>query len=470
MSSRVSRIILWYAFFFICHALLHAGLISQVKAKDTLAPGKNLLSYAGNYLESSNTQYRLKYIQQPQPAGGSTFTWYFCIQSARYQFQETPEDITIWVGWQGQTDFPPDLLMSEDGQLIIYASNQEFISNIQQRPSYFTNTSATLLDNGNLVLRSPEAGGRTLWQSFDYPTNTWVQGMKLGWFGLKTPRPHHSFLTSWTSQQNPSPGPFTFGVDPNNTKQPQLVLMRRGIVYWQSGAWNGNNFSFFLNAKLNFSYFSDDNERYFILNERLDFNLTYTLIHASGEVTVYQGDDAYLPESYFHCYNSEKPDMYEGCVIVKKSNCSVGDDYSWFNSTTGFIDEWEQYLYNFKFGITDCNEMCANNCSCNAYASINAEAGTGCKFSSSPHYRYASDGEALYIRDNAKPANRTKLSPVNHPAPQAFTKTKSHHNKTPTIAALTVSFLVILAVVFIVWYMNPRKCCRTCFLGTYILS
>ncbi|XP_019192626.1 PREDICTED: G-type lectin S-receptor-like serine/threonine-protein kinase At4g27290 [Ipomoea nil] len=464
MSSSVSRIILWYDslvvgiaafffffFFFICHV--------HVNAKDTLAPGENLLFYAGNYLESSNTQYRLKFMQKP--AGGSTFiSWYLCIQLARYHSQENPEDITIWVGWQGQTDFSPHLSMSEEGQLIIYAAGKDFIVNNQQPSSYVKNTTATLLDNGNLVLQSPE--GRTLWQSFDYPTNTWLPGMKLGWFGLKTPRPHQRFLTSWTSQQDPSHGAFTFGVDPNNTK-PQQVLMRRGIVYWQSGPWNGKDFTFLPSSGLiNFSYFSDDNERYFILNEDLHFNLTYILIHASGEVTVEnRGDNIYSSLSYNDCYNSET--SYLGCVRVKKSNCSVGDN-DWFHSTTGFIDGWEQHLFNSTFGITDCKEMCANNCSCKAYVSINAEAGTGCKFSSSPSYHYGSDGEALYIRHNAKPANGTKLSL--HPAPPASTKTKSHHKKTATIAALTVPlFLVILAMVFIVWYMNPRKCCRSCILA-----
>ncbi|XP_031108545.1 G-type lectin S-receptor-like serine/threonine-protein kinase CES101 [Ipomoea triloba] len=452
MSSRVSVVGIG-AFFFICHA----GLICHVNAKDTFAPGDMEWHYAGNNLESSNGQYMLKFIQQP--AGGSTFSWYLCIQSAWYYSRLPPENITIWVAWKGQeqrdNDSPPYLSMSEEGQLIIYAAaGKGFIVNIQQ-PSYVKKTSATLLDNGNLVFRSP--GGRTLWQSFDYPTHTWVQGMKLGWFGLKTPQPHQRFLTSWTNQQNPSPGAFTFGVHyPNNntnTKPPQLVLMRRGVVYWQSGVWNGNNFPFL--PYLNFTYFSDENQSYFILNNDQDDLAYYTLIiHAIGEVSVETNG---YNRSVFDCYNKEWADSNAaGCIRVKISNCSVGDN-DWFNSTTGFIDEWEQYLYNFTFGITDCEELCAKNCSCNAYASINAEAGTGSKFSSSPAYRFASDGEALYIRHNAKP--------VNSPATQALTKTKSHHNKTATIAALTVTFLVILAMIFIVWYMNPRKCCCSCFIA-----
>lgn len=371
---------------FICHALLYADVVSHVSAKDSLAPGEALSIFMEEFLESPNTEYRLKFIER------SSRWYYLCIQSTRYHFEPTPEYITIWVGWHGQSRyFAPSLLMSEDGQLEI----DDFIVNIKQ-PSYVKNTTATLLDTGNLVLRS--AGGRTLWQSFDYPNNTWVQGMKLGWFGLKTQRPHQRFLTSWTSDHNPSPGAFTFGVDPNNTKQ--LVLMRRGIVYWQSGVWNGTAFPFL--GGLHFSYFSDENQSYFVLNEGFHFNSTYMSLLSSGEVIVEQiGDDESSLMSAIHCYSSEMSYLNDlGCVRVKKSNCSVGDG---FNSTTGLIDKWEQYFYNSTFGITDCNEMCAKNCSCNAYAAINADDGTGCKFSSSPAYRYISNAETLYIRNNAKP-------------------------------------------------------------------
>nr|GMC94599.1 G-type lectin S-receptor-like serine/threonine-protein kinase At4g27290 [Ipomoea batatas] len=93
--------------------------------------------------------------------------------------------------------------------------------------------------------------------------------------------------------------------------------------------------------------------------------------------------------------------------------------------------------------------MCVNNCSCNAYATLESD-GTGCKFSSSTAYRYVSNGgETFYIRD-AKTAN------------PALTRSMSHHRRTTIVAALTVTLLVTLAVVFLVWYMIRRKCC-SCF-------
>ncbi|XP_019183838.1 PREDICTED: G-type lectin S-receptor-like serine/threonine-protein kinase At1g67520 [Ipomoea nil] len=438
--------------FFIC---------GHVSAKDALAPGEYLRSYNGDFLESSNKQYRLKFVGRP----GSTFTWYLCIQFTGYQFHSSSEQITVWVAWQG-TDgdvFSPYLYMGEEGKLLIYTGNDFIVNN--QQPSYVTNTTATLLDNGNLVLRSP-GRGRRLWQSFDYPTNTWLPGMKLGWFaGLKTH--HQRFLTSWTSEENPSPGAFTFGVDPNNTKQ--IVLMRRGIVYWHSGVWNGINFPFLHLHQIQLNnlirYFSNQNGSYFVWNEQFYLNATFIRIHATGEVFIgFDGDLQSFKFIGFDCYNN-KTSLYAhasgGCVRPKISNCSDGD---WFNLTTG-VTEWEQYLFNSTFGIGDCTEMCAKNCSCNAYAAVNADDGrTGCKFSSSPAYRYVNNGEALYIR-NAKPANRTKLSPLHHPGAD-LTKRNPHHKKTLLIVALTVALLlVILAMLFLVWYMNPRKCCG-CFIAS----
>ena len=55
-------------------------------------------------------------------------------------------------------------------------------------------TSATLLDLGNLVLRG---GGNLTWQSFDYSSDTYLLGMKLGWFGLTTDQPRIQVLSSW---------------------------------------------------------------------------------------------------------------------------------------------------------------------------------------------------------------------------------------------------------------------------------
>ncbi|KAJ4718134.1 putative Receptor protein kinase [Melia azedarach] len=68
-----------------------------------------------------------------------------------------------------------------------------------------------------------------LWQSFDYPTDTLLPGMKLE-INLKTG--HKWFLQSWITDASPVQGSFTLGMDPN--------LMNRLIVWWRGefySAW-----------------------------------------------------------------------------------------------------------------------------------------------------------------------------------------------------------------------------------------
>ncbi|XP_031131779.1 G-type lectin S-receptor-like serine/threonine-protein kinase At1g67520 [Ipomoea triloba] len=223
-----------------CLFIWHGLLLSGVSAKNTLAPGEYLLPFDDEYLESSNKLFELKFLKLP--GSSSAFRCFLSIQWAGYLVTSTSERRTIWVAWLGESEtyVVPELKMDREGRLLIYGE-REFVINDDQQHPYVMNTTATLLDTGNLVL---QGGGRTLWQSFDHPPgNIWIPGMKLGWFGLqKTPQLQQRCLTSWTSEENPSPGAFSLCVDPNNTKQ--LVAMRRGIVYWHSGVWNGYNFPF----------------------------------------------------------------------------------------------------------------------------------------------------------------------------------------------------------------------------------
>ena len=67
------------------------------------------------------------------------------------------------------------LLVDEAANIVVWSSTSNQTSS--------ANTVAQLLDSGNLVVRrendvDPE---NYLWQSFDYPTDTFLPGMKLGW-------------------------------------------------------------------------------------------------------------------------------------------------------------------------------------------------------------------------------------------------------------------------------------------------
>ncbi|OWM90973.1 hypothetical protein CDL15_Pgr023306 [Punica granatum] len=59
------------------------------------------------------------------------------------------------------------------------------------------------MDSGNLVLSETFENGRVevLWQSFSFPTDTFLPGMVMG---------EEFKLTSWKAPDDPSPGDFTF--------------------------------------------------------------------------------------------------------------------------------------------------------------------------------------------------------------------------------------------------------------------
>nr|GMC94602.1 G-type lectin S-receptor-like serine/threonine-protein kinase At1g67520 [Ipomoea batatas] len=306
-------------------------------------------------------------------------------------------------------------------------------------------------------------GGRTLWQSFDHPHgNIWIPGMKLGWFGLqKTPQLQQRCLTSWTSEENPSPGAFSLCADPNNTKQ--LVAMRRGIVYWRSGVWNGYNFPF-LQVNSHLRYFSNHNESYFAWDGDFHTGATFIRIYATGFIFALVEDHRNYTISSINCDGNDTYYSNEGCLkSPKQSNCSAGDG---FNSTTGFIEwnSWKQMLFNTTLNIGDCKEMCVQNCSCNAYATLKTD-GTGCKFSSSTKYQYALQGETLYIR-----YGKTTVHDPPPPPPAALTRNMSHHMmRTTTIVALTVILPVTaLALIFLVCY--SRKSCTCCFIAVSVYT
>nr|TKS16476.1 hypothetical protein D5086_0000023030 [Populus alba] len=82
-----------------------------------------------------------------------------------------------------------------------------------------------LMDSGNLVLIQEAANGSAiLWQSFDYPTDTFLPGMKIN---------KNFMLTSWKSPSDPASGDFKFQLD---ERENQYIIMKNGsIPHWKSG-------------------------------------------------------------------------------------------------------------------------------------------------------------------------------------------------------------------------------------------
>ncbi|RVW30073.1 G-type lectin S-receptor-like serine/threonine-protein kinase [Vitis vinifera] len=128
-------------------------------------------------------------------------------------YKKFSEQTIVWVANRDYSFINPSVVLtvSTDGNLEILEGKISYkVTSISSN----SNTSATLLDSGNLVLRNKKSD--VLWESFDYPSDTLLPGMKLGY----DKRAGKTWsLVSWKSREDPSPGAFSIEHDANESSQ-----------------------------------------------------------------------------------------------------------------------------------------------------------------------------------------------------------------------------------------------------------
>ncbi|KAJ0493283.1 putative S-locus glycoprotein [Helianthus annuus] len=112
-----------------------------------------------------------------------------------------------------------------------------------------------LLDSGNLVVWNKN---KMIWQSFDYPGDTHLPGMK---FGNDLVTGLQRSMTSWKNPDDPSVGVYSDILDTNG--YPQSVRLKSEILTGRLGPWNGLGFSGFPIEKENQIYSIE-----FVMNEK----------------------------------------------------------------------------------------------------------------------------------------------------------------------------------------------------------
>ncbi|KAK9232015.1 hypothetical protein WN943_022257 [Citrus x changshan-huyou] len=335
----------------------NSTLTDKLVQGQLLKDGMLLVSAFGNFKlgffspASSTTTER--YLGIWHDTAPDTLGWYFRPILPRYQTDEP-----IWIANRNTPILDQSGVLtidSIDGNLKILhnGGNPIAVSSVEGASN---NTSATLLQSGNLVLREMNTDGtikRVLWQSFDYPTDTLLPGMKLG-INLQTG--HQWFLQSWLDYSSPAQGSFTLGIEPNATNQ-LIIRWRRETIYWTSGLLLNGNFNFSRSWNLSFSYTSNEQEKYFeySLNEGVTSSV-FLRIDPEGALSDSRG--SFAPCTYGGCWNQ-----------LPRPICRKGTGPENFQSKFGLISE-----HGFKFkesdnmSSTDCRAKCFYNCSCIAFA------------------------------------------------------------------------------------------------------
>ncbi|KAK9024423.1 hypothetical protein V6N11_004585 [Hibiscus sabdariffa] len=201
----------------------------HASAADSLAPTQSIRN--GTTLLSSAQTFELGFFSP-----GQSNKFYLGIWYKRFP------DTVVWVGNRekpviGSHAF---LNISTTGNLFIFDGQNTIIwSTNPSRPP--KNPVAQLLDSGNLVLKDADADEDTesyLWESFDFPSDTQLAGMKIG-RNFKTGT--NRYLTARKGVNDPSPGDFTYGVDDNGS--PQFVVHEGTEKRFRTGPWNGIKFN-----------------------------------------------------------------------------------------------------------------------------------------------------------------------------------------------------------------------------------
>ncbi|KAK9946047.1 hypothetical protein M0R45_011529 [Rubus argutus] len=281
----------------------------------------------------------------------------------------------VWVDTDNPIMDSSGILQILSGNLVLTDRRQvQLIVNSGSLASVTTNTSATLLDSGNFVLKEGETG-TTIWQSFDIPSDTYLPGMKLGFFGLNTSQQTFHSINSWASPQNPALGIFSLSINSSDTTK--LTVHRANGATIDIGFWDGNGIRFiFENSTanmFNFSFHSNANEAFYTFSTSKNYDLVWFVMNYTGNLDQYfMADGKISSVSHVLCEPSASG-ITEMCFSSIPSDCNDGANFSQMN---GLLPSASNTTGSLNMVITDCETFCKANCSCTAFASMqNGQAG-----------------------------------------------------------------------------------------------
>ncbi|MFQ6666169.1 hypothetical protein Gotur_032632 [Gossypium turneri] len=411
-------------------------------AIDTLSQSDSLTD--GMILVSGDGSFQLGFFSPGSSKNRYLGIWY----------NNIPMQTVVWVANRVNpiNDSTGLLKIQSNGKILLLVQNTTAVwcANSTARVE---NPVLQLLDSGNLVVRDgkdsePE---NYLWQSFDYPSDTMLPGMKIG-IDLRTGL--HRRLAAWKNWDDPSPGDLTYGVELEGT--PEMVLRKGSEKFYRSGLWNGDGFSGTPNLRSNpifdYDFVWNENKVYyiyslknksvmsrFVLNQTQSVRPRYTWNPETQTWKLFSimpsdlCDRSGLCGPNGDCDNNKLPacqcltgfrpkwlerwnssDWSDGCIHSKPLNCKSGDGFIRIGKvkTPDTTNSWVNKTMNLK----ECRAKCLRNCSCMAYTNLYVtRGGSGCAMwygNLLDIKQLQSDGQDLYIRVSASEAERKKKAKV----------------------------------------------------------
>ncbi|PPS06027.1 hypothetical protein GOBAR_AA14617 [Gossypium barbadense] len=429
-------------------ALVSCFLLQFGAALDTITPSKSIKDT--EVIISQNGVFRLGFFSLAN-------------SSNRYVgilYHQIPVQTVVWVANRNRPlkDSSGILNISDDGNLAVLNGKNEILWSSNVNNTAPSTTTAQLRDSGNLVLSNGDDAGSSLWESFEDPSNAFIETMEIS---TDVKKGRKVELKSWKSIDDPSDGNFSLGIEPFNITE--LVIRNNNQLYFRSGPWNGN---IFIRLILMYTDYLDgfevvadnpqqpDSMTYEFSNESM---LIYYELDSQGKFVEREWDagkgewsknypviqidcDVYgkcgafgicdsTKEPICSCLKGFKPRNIEewsrgnwssGCIRTTLLQCErdnnngsgagQGDD--------GFLEMKMMKVPAFPARSSiingDCQDQCMNmkNCSCVAYA---YDSGIGCMVWSGDLIdvqKFSTGGVDLYIRLPSSELDKGKSSKI----------------------------------------------------------
>ncbi|CAJ2637107.1 unnamed protein product [Trifolium pratense] len=379
-------------------------------------------------------------------------------------------------------------------QLLNGPANSAIIwsSNTTSKAGNLNNPIAQLLDSGNLVVKNGQQTDEFLWQSFDYPSDTLMSGMKLGWnFEIGLER----FTSSWKSDDDPAEGEYAMKLDLRG--YPQIITFKGSDIDIRAGPWLGEFIAgsqgptpgatqrFVFNEKEVYYEYESNESSTIALNKLAPSGaeqILYWSVGSSKRQVYSNGKDEC--EDYAYCgknsictmdgniptcaclkgYVPKIPQQWklshweDGCIPRNGSNCKNSTTYKtegFFKYTHMKYPDTSSSWFDKSTNLEECKALCLRNCSCVACANLDTRnGGTGCLL----WFNYLVDvrefskwGQDLYVK--------APLSELDQVA------VYNHGNIKKKIVGITVVVIIIIGLITCgsIWMIKKPGAARNTF-------
>ncbi|KAF8409426.1 hypothetical protein HHK36_005502 [Tetracentron sinense] len=397
-------------------------------SRDTITPIQPITE--GHILVSKGENFALGFFSPGSSRDRYIGIWY----------NKVTEPTVVWVANRESPikDSSGVLMINGDGNLVVASRNQSNLLWSTNITVATMDSIAKLSNSGNFVLIQNNSK-KVVWQSFDFPTHTYLPCMKIGLnrkTGLKW------FLTSWKSPNDPARGNFSYALDPRGS--PQLFVYRCSTPYWRSGPWNGRGFSGVPEMTQSFvfkyNFVSDQDEVYSTYTLYNDSIFTALVLDNSGTAQMLAWVDGIRRWNLFSSSPRDQCDHYglcgpygscssntalecrclpgfepksprdwylrdgsAGCVRKRESSCGKGEGFLKLERVK--LPDTSMSRVERSLSLQECQKQCLSNCSCTAYSSADVNGGgSGCVtwYGELMDIRdYPKGGQDLYVRVDA---------------------------------------------------------------------